>query len=168
MDAYKLNPDGLLDLSDCYFKNGDPDYFSIRDISHAYFEAELSHGIIAWDGVMVTGFTEQRWRHLVSIHGKDDWSHGFVTCLEIERVKRLPLLKRVVSGEFDMDILTKIDRNGTTVKLDVGIEGIAENYLVSLGVLNGRYLIRSAYPSYGSYIKHQKDLAIKLERYHHG
>ena len=70
-----------------------------------------------------------------------------VTSLELERVKRLPVLKRAVEGRMNVDIYAQTGKRGGVDRIELVVDGADRNYLVVLGFFDDYYVLRSAYPS---------------------
>lgn len=156
--TYSIDRNGHLDLSPCYMGMG-CDMMLASDISHEFYFAELQ-GLIAWDGLPVHGMgSEAKWRHLVCKHGKDDLPMNPITDLELDRVKRLPILKEVVRGNLPVDLYTEYTRKGTIDKIELVAEGPEVDYLVSLGFFDTYYVLRSAYPAGESYARRVRERA---------
>lgn len=154
--AYAIDCEGHLDLSPCY-KGMGCDMMLASEISHEYFFAELQD-LVAWDGLPIRGMgTEAKWRHLVCGHGKDGLPMNPMTDLELERVRRLPVLKGVVRGEFPVDLYMQCNRKGIVDKVELVVDGPEVDYLVSLGFLETHYIVRSAYPAGARYAKRVRE-----------
>lgn len=146
---------GHLDLSSC-FQAMHYDMLKVEQAARLYFFTELQN-LTAWDGTPIKGMnTERKFLHLACKHGKDNPPLNPLLDLDIERIKRLPTLKRTLLGEEDIDIYRQINKRGKEDKLEPVVSGEDRNYIVVLGVLNGFYIVRSAYPAGNSYAEKTK------------
>ncbi|MBD9104559.1 MAG: hypothetical protein EGQ03_04740 [Collinsella aerofaciens] len=154
--TYSIDGNGHLDLSPCYRGLG-CDMMLAAEISHQFFFAELQN-LVAWDGLPVRGMgSEAKWRHLVCKHGKDGLPMNPLTDLELERVKRLPVLKEVVGGRLPIDLYAQYNRRGTVDKVELVVDGPEADYLVSLGFFETYYVLRSAYHAGASYARRVRE-----------
>ena len=161
---YSIDQSGYLDLSR-YFLSFSYDMFQIRDTSHDYYFAELTKPLY-WNGLPVIGLnSEAKWRHLICVHGRDGLPLNPITDIEIERVKRLPLIPRVIERQLDLDIFRQKNKQGKEDSVSVIASGPDINYLVSLGTLPGKYVFRSAYPAGRKYVEKIWDRVNRPEKY---
>ena len=148
--AYSLDSDGHLDLSPCYHGFG-CDMMLASQISHEFYFSELQN-LVAWDGLEVRGMgSEAKWRHLVCKHGHDSEPMNPITSLELGRVRTLPVLKRAIGGLISVDIYSQVGRRGGEDRVELVVDGIDRDYLVSLGFFGDHYVLRSAYPAGARY-----------------
>lgn len=106
---YSIDQNGYLDLSR-YFLSFGYDMFQVRDVSHDYFFAELTRPLY-WNGLPVIGLnSEAKWRHLICGHGRDGLPLNPITDIELERVKRLPLIPKVLDRQIDLDIFRQTNK----------------------------------------------------------
>lgn len=154
--AYLFDRDGHLDLSSCYRGLG-CDMMLASQISREYYFAELQN-LVAWDGLEIRGMrSEAKWRHPVCKHGHDGLPMNPILDLEIERVKRLPLIRPVVSGLVPVDIIAQKNRKGGVDRVELVVGGQDEDYLVSLGFFGDHYVLRSAFPAGRKYAKRVRE-----------
>lgn len=161
---YSIDQDGHLDLSR-YFLGFGYDMFQVRDVSHDYFFAELTRPLY-WNGLPVIGLnSEAKWRHLICVHGRDGLPLNPIMDIELERVKRLPLIPKVLDRRIDLDIFRQTNRRGKEDSISVVATGPDINYLVTLGALPGKYIFRSAYPAGSKYVGKIWDRVNRPEKY---
>lgn len=153
--SYSIDSRGYLDLSSCYM-GFRCDLILAREISKEYFFSEMQN-LVAWDGKRIINLQrEDTWWHLVSKHERGREKKNPLTHLDLERVKRLPLLKEVLSGNVAADIYKQINKKGGTDILQLVVDIDNQNYVVCLGLVKGSYIIRSAYPSDSKYVSKVK------------
>lgn len=149
-----VDADGRLDISSCstgmlY------DMFKVMDVSHRYYFSELQD-LVAWDGLPIIGMnSEDKWRHLICKHSKDRPPINPLVDIDLGRVVRLPVIKRVVTGKLDINVYRQQNRKGGVDVVQVVVSGIEEDYLVSLGTFGNHYVLRSAYPAGRRYIQNK-------------
>ena len=160
--AYSIDAGGHLDLSPCYHGFG-CDMMLASQISHEYFFSELQD-LVAWDGLPVRGMrSEAKWRHLVCKHGHDSEPMNPVTNLELGRVRTLPVLKRAVEGDVNVDIFVQTGRRGGEDRIELVVDGVDRDYLVSLGYFGDHYVLRSAYPAGSAYARRARERGVLLD-----
>lgn len=121
---YSIDSKGHLDLYDM---------FKVRDVSHEYYFTELTN-LVAWDGTPVYGMnSEAKWRHLICKHQHDRAPMNPLIDIELDRVMRLPVLKRALHGFYEADVYQQTNRKGNLDKIEVVVSGEEMDYLVSLG-----------------------------------
>ena len=134
------------------------------DISREYFFSELQ-GLIAWDGTPVMGLEhEGTWIKLVAKHKARRKPFNPVTDLDLNRVVRLPILKATVIGCMDADVYRQTYR-GNTSSIQIVVSGEDRDYVVVLGEVKGRYVLRSAYPGdegYSRKIRQRSELRERI------
>ena len=161
--AYSIDRDGHLDLSPCYHGLG-CDLMLASQISHEFYFSELQD-LVAWDGLEVRGMnSEAKWRHLVCKHGHDSEPMNPITNLELGRVGTLPVLKRAVSGFLNVDIYSQRGKRGGEDRIELVVDGIDRDYLVSLGFFGDHYVLRSAYPAGHSYAERARKRGVLLDK----
>lgn len=142
--AYSLDSDGHLDLSPCFMGFG-CDKMLAAEISREYFFSEMQ-GLVAWDGTRIAGLEhEGTWVKLVAKHKARRKPFNPVCDLDLERVKRLPVLKMAVTGGLAVDVYAQCRDGGQSDAIQVVVSGIDENYVVVLGRVRQTYVLRSAY-----------------------
>lgn len=162
--GYTIDQCGHLDLSRYYLRFG-YGMFQVRDVSHDYFFTELTRPM-SWNGLPVIGLnSEAKWRHLICVHGCDGLPMNPITDIELERVKRLPLIPKVLGKQFDLDVFRQVNKRGKEDSISVIASGPDANYLVSLGALPGKYVFRSAYPAGSKYVDKIWDRVNRPEKY---
>lgn len=150
MDSF-IDAKGHLDLSSCS-TGMHYDMFKVMNLSHQYYFSHLQN-LVAWDGLPIIGMdSEKKWHHLICKHGKDKSSINPIIDIDLDRVMRLPVIKRVVTGQLDIDIYKQVNRKGNVDKVQVVVSGIEQDYLVSLGFFGDHYVLRSAYHAGSRYI----------------
>lgn len=150
--TFSIDANGHLDFSQCFMKRC-YDMHAISEMTHEYHFSELCH-LHAWDGTRIMQMEhERKWRHLVCKHGKDKGPFNPLLDIEIERARRLPVLKEVIQGNKEIDIYAQSNKSGGIDKIEMVVSGIDEDYMVVLGCLNGGYVVRSAYPAGHHYIQ---------------
>ena len=141
--AYAIDCNGHLDLSPCYRGMG-CDMMLASEISHEYFFSELQ-GLIAWDGVPIKGLEyEGTWVKLVARHKARRKPFNPVCDLDLNRVVRLPVLKRALTGMEHADVYRQ-NYKGDESAIQVLVSGADRDYVVVLGIVKGFYVVRSAY-----------------------
>ena len=161
--AYSIDSDGHLDLSQCYRGFG-CNMVLASQISHEYYFSELQN-LFAWDGLEVRGMrSEAKWRHLVCKHGHDAEPMNPITSLELGRVRTLPVLKRAITGEVNVDVYSQVGRRCGEDRIELVVDGIDRDYLVSLGFFGDYYVLRSAYPAGTAYAERSRKRGVLIER----
>ena len=161
--AYSLDADGHLDLSPCY-RGFSCDMVLASQISHEFYFSELQN-LYAWDGLEVRGMcSEAKWRHLVCKHGHDSLPMNPITSLELGRVKTLPVLKRAIEGAINVDVYSQVGRRGGEDRIELVVDGVDRDYLVSLGFFGDHYVVRSAYPAGSAYAERSRKRGALIER----
>lgn len=149
--AYSIDADGHLDLSPCYHGFG-CDMMLASQISHEYFFSELQD-LVAWDGTPVKGLNhEGTWVKLVAKHLARRKPFNPINDLDLNRVVRLPVLKRTVEGRIAADVFKQTYKKDTSA-IQVVISGPDCDYVVVLGVIKGFYVLRSAYLGDAAYTR---------------
>lgn len=153
--SYSMDSNGFLDLSQCYMGWG-CNLLLACTISKDYFFSEMQE-LITWDGKKIKNLQyEDTWWHLVSKHEQGRENRNPLTHLDVERVKRLPLLKKALLGEIDAELYRQINRKGNEdiIQILIDVEGI--DYVICLGTIREEYVLRSAYPSTARYVEKVK------------
>ena len=159
--SYSIDSNGFLDLSQCYMGYG-CNLLLACTISKDYFFSEMQE-LITWDGKRITNMQyEDTWWHLVSKHEPGREKKNPLTHLDLERVKRLPLLKEVLSGNVAVDVYKQINKKGVADILQLTVDVDNQNYVVCLGLVKGSYIIRSAYPSDNKYVSKVKQRSLLI------
>ncbi|EMZ42670.1 hypothetical protein HMPREF1091_00228 [Atopobium minutum 10063974] len=157
--SYSIDASGYLDLSKCY-KGLGCDLFLASSLSKEFYFSELQN-LIAWDGTHIINLQyESTWWHLVSRHEMGREKMNPLTHLDLERVKRLPLLKQVLLGNVAADVYKQTNKKGKIDVVQLVIDPKNENYLVLLGLVGNEYIIRSAYPSDSNYVNKVKKRSV--------
>lgn len=142
--AYSVNNDLHLDLSACY-RGFNCDLILAANISKEYYFAEMQE-LVAWDGTPINGLEyEGTWEKLVSKHKGRKKPFNPLVYLDLNRAVRLPLLKAVITGHVDADVYHSTYEGQESV-IQTVVSSAEKNYVVVLGMVNGLYVIRSAYP----------------------
>ena len=162
--SYSIDHNGFLDLSQCYMGCG-CDLLLACAISKDYFFSEMQE-LITWDGKRITNMQrEDTWWHLVSKHEPEREKKNPLSHLDIERVKRLPLLKEVLLGNVAADVYKQINKRGGTDILQLTVDIDNQNYVVCLGLTKkDSYVIRSAYPSGNTYVSKVKKRSSLIDK----
>lgn len=154
---------GHLDLGSCFMKRH-YDMFKVEETAREYYFGELQD-LTAWDGTKVKGMgSERKYQHLVCMHGHDEPPLNPMTDIDIERVRLLPLLKAVVTGEVAADVYREVRKNKAVDKVEIVVDGPDEGYVVVLGCVGGHYVVRSAYPAAETYVKRVRARAALIGR----
>lgn len=141
--TYSIDCNGYLDLSPCY-KGMGCDMMLASEISHEYFFSELQ-GLVAWDGVPIKGMEyEGTWVKLVARHKARRKPFNPVCDLDLNRVVRLPVLRRALTGMESVDVYRQ-SYKGDESAIQVLVSGADKDYVVVLGIVKGFYVMRSAY-----------------------
>lgn len=148
--GYTIGEDGLLDFSDCC-----TDEEKIRQ-SWDYFATNLQNvEIHAFDGKIVRGFTRTSFNHIVSgSSNKYDTALAHDIPFVEERAKRLPLIKKIITGAVKSKVYRELRANGrkSIVRRSLTIIEIEHRYFVVVldeGPVN--YRIRTAFPTNKNY-----------------
>ncbi len=149
--GFDVDENGLLDLSSCYSSiHCDP--FKALSIAQCYYFSQMT-GIAAWDGTPIAGLANaEMFNHLVCKHGKHKRGNPInpLIDLDIDRIRRLPLISRAVSGSLGGVVYFDGKRDSVLVVVDVDD---FDNYVVALQTVGRTYRIKSAYPTKSSYVE---------------
>ncbi|WP_172136093.1 hypothetical protein [Adlercreutzia sp. ZJ473] len=138
--------------------------FAVEKLAREYYFEEIVD-LTAWDGTAIEGMdSENEFLHLACKHGRGKPPLNALMDIDVERVRRLPILKAAVTGKLNADVYRQVRKNKTVDKVEIIVNGEDADYIVVLGCVKDHYVVRSAYPADETYVTKVKKTGELVER----